>query len=141
MCCVLCVWCTCTVLEVCWCCRCCGFWLGFLLEKRMVYIFKYFHNLQERPYHNDSTASRLLSEVKHCRARLVLRWGTTLESLVLFFCCFDPVTVLHPLLCPRCLPLRGCCSLLHASLVVSRVLPNSAIVLLLGQGRGRGGGW
>ena len=46
---------------------------------------------QERPYHNDSTASRLLSEVKHCRARLVLRWGTTLESLVLFFCCFDPL--------------------------------------------------
>jgi hypothetical protein len=41
---------------------------------------------QERPYHNDSTASRLLSEVKHCRARLVLRWGTTLESRVLFFC-------------------------------------------------------
>ncbi|KAL7433907.1 hypothetical protein ACHAXM_003793, partial [Skeletonema potamos] len=39
----------------------------------------------ERPYHSDSTASRLLSEVKHCRARLVLRWGTTLESLVLFF--------------------------------------------------------
>eukprot|EP00984_Skeletonema_dohrnii_P029522 scaffold20227_cov189-Skeletonema_dohrnii-CCMP3373.AAC.1 len=23
---------------------------------------------QERPYHSDSTASRLLSEVKHCRA-------------------------------------------------------------------------
>ena len=40
---------------------------------------------QERPYHSDSTASRLLSEVKHYRARLVLRWGTTLESLVLFF--------------------------------------------------------
>ena len=44
--------------------------------------------LRERPYHSDSTASRLLSEVKHCRARLVLRWGTTLESLVLFFCSF-----------------------------------------------------
>ena len=43
-------------------------------------------NEQERPYHCDSTASRLLSEVKHSRARLVLRWGTTLESLVLFFC-------------------------------------------------------
>ncbi|KAL7439652.1 hypothetical protein ACHAXH_005550, partial [Discostella pseudostelligera] len=43
-------------------------------------------SLQERPYHSDSTASRLLSEVKHCRARLVLRWGTMLESLVLFFC-------------------------------------------------------
>ena len=41
---------------------------------------------QERPYHDDSTASRLLSEVKHHRARLVLRWGTTLESRVLFFC-------------------------------------------------------
>jgi hypothetical protein len=40
---------------------------------------------QERPYHDDNTASRLLSEVKHRRARLVLRWGTTLESRVLFF--------------------------------------------------------
>ena len=43
---------------------------------------------QERPYHSDSTASRLLSEVKHCRAQLVLRWGTTLESWVLFFCTY-----------------------------------------------------
>ena len=43
-------------------------------------------NEQERPYHDDSTASRLLSEVKHRRAWLVLRWGTTLESQVLFFC-------------------------------------------------------
>ena len=34
----------------------------------------------ERPYQHDSTASRLLSEVKHVRAWLVLRWGTTLES-------------------------------------------------------------
>ena len=42
----------------------------------------------ERPYQHDSTASRLLSEVKHARAQLVLRWGTTLESWVLFsFCC------------------------------------------------------
>ena len=32
---------------------------------------------QERPYQDDSTASRLLSEVKHPRAWLVLRWGTT----------------------------------------------------------------
>ena len=31
--------------------------------------------LQARPYHVDSTASRPLSEVKHARARLVLRWG------------------------------------------------------------------
>ena len=43
---------------------------------------------QERPYHDDSTASRLLSEVKHHRAWLVLRWGTTLESQVLFFYSF-----------------------------------------------------
>ena len=40
---------------------------------------------QERPYQDDSTASRPLSEVKHLRVRLVLRWGTTLESLMLFF--------------------------------------------------------
>ena len=38
----------------------------------------------ERPNHNESTASRLLSEVQHYRAWLVLRWGTTLESRVLF---------------------------------------------------------
>ena len=37
-----------------------------------------------RPYQHDSTASRPLSEVKHVRAWLVLRWGTTLESQVLF---------------------------------------------------------
>ena len=37
-------------------------------------------SLWERPYQHDSTASRLLSEVKHVRAQLVLRWGTTLES-------------------------------------------------------------
>ena len=44
-----------------------------------------FHLQQwERPYQDDSTASRLLSEVKHVRAWLVLRWGTTLESQVLF---------------------------------------------------------
>ena len=49
----------------------------------------------ERPYQHDSTASRLLSEVKHARARLVLRWGTTLESRVLysFFLFFT-----HPLM-------------------------------------------
>ena len=41
--------------------------------------------LQARPYHVDSTASRPLSEVKQHRARLVLRWGTTLESRVLCF--------------------------------------------------------
>ena len=45
--------------------------------------------LRERPYQHDSTASRLLSEVKHARARLVLRWGTTLESRVLFSFHFD----------------------------------------------------
>ena len=43
---------------------------------------------QDRPYNDDSTASRLLSEVKHHLARLVLRWGTTLESLVLIFCLY-----------------------------------------------------
>ena len=36
----------------------------------------------------DSTASHLLSEVKHRRAWLVLRWGTMLESQMLFFCVY-----------------------------------------------------
>jgi hypothetical protein len=50
--------------------------------------------LRERPYQHDSTASRLLSEVKHVRAWLVLRWGTTLESQVLFsFADFEKVHV------------------------------------------------
>lgn len=31
-------------------------------------------------------APRLLIDVKHDLARLLLRWGTTLESLVFFFC-------------------------------------------------------
>ena len=39
---------------------------------------------QERPYHVDRTTSRPLCEVKRRRARLVLRWATTLEALVLF---------------------------------------------------------
>jgi hypothetical protein len=72
---------------------------------------KYLRHFQERPYHVESTASRLLSEVKQRRAWLVLRWGTTLESQVLFFfitkyhnyprqisCqtifCLDPVSIL-----------------------------------------------
>ena len=64
-------------------------WIDACIKEHVVYIFIFCTYTQERPYHNDSTASRLLSEVKHCRARLVLRWGTTLESLVLFFCTFD----------------------------------------------------
>ena len=62
---------------------------------------------QQRPYQLDSTASRPLSEVKQARARLVLRWGTTLESLVLLFCfphfCFPqnrPSTHTHLLALP-----------------------------------------
>ena len=40
---------------------------------------------QERPYYSDSTASRLLSEVKYYQARLVGASGTSSESQVLFF--------------------------------------------------------
>ena len=63
------------------------------------YLYGWVHVMhQERPYNNDSTASRLLSEVKHCLARLVLRWGTTLESRVLFSFCghFFYSLFLHP---------------------------------------------
>ena len=52
--------------------------------------------LRERPYQHDSTASRLLSEVKHVRAWLVLRWGTTLESQVLFSFCLFPSRKAEP---------------------------------------------
>ena len=62
-----------------------------LTQLRPHFLAKY----QERPYHDDSTASRLLSEVKHHRAWLVLRWGTTLESQVLFF--LPPRAILGPL--------------------------------------------
>ena len=51
--------------------------------------------MQERPYQDDSTASRPLSEVKHLRVRLVLRWGTTLESLMLFFLFLTFISLLH----------------------------------------------
>ena len=65
-------------------------------------IFWWYCCYQERPYHDDNTASRLLSEVKHHRARLVLRWGTTLESRVLFFCLL-PMTRLMLLVKPKVL--------------------------------------
>ena len=35
-----------------------------------------------RPYHGETTGSRLISEVKHRRAWVVLRWGTTWEVQV-----------------------------------------------------------
>ena len=63
---------------------------------------------QERPYHVDRTTSRPLCEVKRRRARLVLRWGTTWEALVLFFCLLAPTimdthTLHFYLLCCMCL--------------------------------------
>ena len=51
-----------------------------------LYILYFWPHCQDGPYHSDSTASRLLSEVKHCRVELVLRWGTTLESSMFIFC-------------------------------------------------------
>ena len=42
---------------------------------------------QERPYHVDRTTSRLLCKVEGRWARVVLRWGTTWEALVLFLFC------------------------------------------------------
>ena len=35
-----------------------------------------------RPYHDEHTCSRLITEVKHRRARRVLGWGTAWEHLV-----------------------------------------------------------
>ena len=67
-----------------WLCLVCGFEVvaGLLIELNNQYTPMWagttIHN-------HDSTASRLLSAVKHGMARLVLRWVTTLEFLVLFF--------------------------------------------------------
>ena len=55
------------------------FWRVFRHNVGVHIVYNFVRN-QVVPYNNDSTASRLLSEVKHCLARLVLRWGTTLES-------------------------------------------------------------
>jgi hypothetical protein len=74
------------IFFVCW-------W--FFLANFKVYILALNPIFQRGPYNDDNTASRLLSEVKHRLARLVLRWGTTLESRVLSllpfcsFCSFD----------------------------------------------------
>ena len=59
---------------------------AYLFTSIRFYIWQWGYCGQERPYNHDSTASRLLSEVKHDLVRLVLRWGTTLEYLMLFFC-------------------------------------------------------
>ena len=59
-----------------------------------VYIDLMLLGFRQGPYHDDSTASRLLSEVKHRRAWLVLRWGATLESRVLSFTLFFAFTLL-----------------------------------------------
>ena len=40
---------------------------------------------KEIPYHDDSTTSCMLSEVKHHQAHLVLHWGTVLGYRVLLF--------------------------------------------------------
>ena len=49
-----------------------------------VYIFVHVTlSLQTRPYHEDSTGSCQITEVKPLRAELVLRWVTTLEHSVL----------------------------------------------------------
>ena len=38
--------------------------------------------LRLRPYHDEHTRSRPITEVKHRRARIVLGWGTAWEHLV-----------------------------------------------------------
>ena len=66
--------------------KCLCRWIGpNILLNCILYMLWEVCGEQERPYHNDSTASRPLCEVKHCRASLVVWWGTTFESDVLFF--------------------------------------------------------
>ena len=73
---------------------CCLEGLWRTLAVVYIQIFPWHHH--NRPYHCERTASRLICEVKHGRARSVLGWGTTWEArvtivffLFLFFsfCC------------------------------------------------------
>jgi hypothetical protein len=83
---------------------------------------------QERPYHDDSTASRPLCEVKHHRARLVLRWGTTLESRVLFFSNFSLIfrtKIIRSLLLYHFFPLISFCTIIQYYYITSN---NSLLV-------------
>jgi hypothetical protein len=63
-----------------------AFFFRTVIFKSKVYILALPLHQQRGPYNDENTASRLLSEVKHRLARLVLRWGTTLESRVFSFC-------------------------------------------------------
>lgn len=69
---------------------CCGFQIESDLQceshSNCVLLLRF----QERPYYDDSTASRLLSEVEHRRGRLVLRWGdhVGIPGIVIFVLCF-----------------------------------------------------
>ena len=87
------------------------------LVRQNIHVRWFFSLVQERPYHDDSTASRLLSEVKHRRAQLVLRWGTTLESRVLFFCSFGNDKF-------------DCCTRGERGLELSLMSANSVVLLL-----------
>ena len=63
--------------------------------------------VQEWLYHVDRTTSRLLCDVKRRRARLVLRWGTPWEALVLFlFSFFSRLLLLPQCPPPKTIPLR-----------------------------------
>ena len=56
-----------------------GFLASIILS---IYIKHKLVTLQEGPYNHDSTASRLLSKVKHDLDLLVLRWGNTVGGVV-----------------------------------------------------------
>ena len=77
---------------------CCLEGLWRTLAVVYIQIFPWHHH--NRPYHCERTASRLICEVKHGRARSVLGWGTTWEARVtiVFFLLF---LFVHCALCSR----------------------------------------
>ena len=96
---------------------------------------------RERPYQHDSTTSRPLCEVKHARARLVLRWGTTLESRVLFsfeswpyffvFATFTTPTFLVPLgVSFRCMQMLVLACLTRGNSTIEKPLASSRFASL-----------
>ena len=73
------------LILCCWSVVCCPCVIIFMRKFMCCTI-----TLSDRNDHTTVTAPLPVcrSVVKHCRARLVLWWGTTLESLVLFFLIF-----------------------------------------------------
>ena len=57
--------------------------VGWTSARAVLSLHRWIYDVHRlRPYHDEHTRSRLITEVKHRRARIVLGWGTAWEHLV-----------------------------------------------------------